>query len=206
MTADQDSDEFIVVAQRAWQRGLVAGTGGNMSLRRPEGCLIKPTGRANIDCRAEDLLLVDINGNCIAGTGAPSKDVNFHLALYQTRRDVGGVLHTHVPWATAITLLGYDALPTATPHAIEKLGHVPVLPYAPSGSAELCASVVAAFADPTRKAVLLARHGLIAAGSTLTAACEIAELVEETAQISLLVDLASGLPASSDHEKRVDHG
>jgi L-ribulose-5-phosphate 4-epimerase len=191
------AEEFMAVAQRAWQRGLVAGSGGNISLRLPgtPHIMIKPSGVATIECRPETLLRVDLRGKIISGAGRPSKDLNFHLAIYGLRPEVQGILHAHVPWSTALTLLGYRELPLVTPQSGLKLGRVPVVPYAPSETPELEALVAEAFHDPRVLCALLARHGLVAVGTTLTEACNVAELVEETAQIALLVRLGGGEPS-----------
>lgn len=194
------AEEFMAVARRAWERGLVAGSGGNLSLRVPGAShvMIKPSGVANIDCRPETLLGVDLQGTVISGEGRPSKDLAFHLGIYRARPDVQGIVHAHVPWATALTLLGCRALPLLTPHARTKLHRVPVVPYAPSESSELEMRVTAAFRPRETVAVLLERHGLVAVGSTLSAAESIAELVEETSQIAVLVRLGGGEVESCD--------
>ena len=185
------AEDYMAVAHRLWEQGLIAGSGGNLSLR-VEGesqIMIKPSGLANTDCRPETLLGVDLKGNLTRGQGRPSKDLGFHLGIYRVRSEVGGIVHAHVPWSTALTLLGYDELPLLTPHAQSKLRRVPVVPYAPSGSAELDRCVTDLFRAQEVVAALLERHGLVTAGATLPAAESLAELVEETAQIAMLVHL-----------------
>jgi L-ribulose-5-phosphate 4-epimerase len=191
--------EYLAVAERLWQRGLISGSGGNLSLRVPGGAeiMIKPSGVANVDCGPETLLGVDLAGNVVAGQGQPSKDLGFHLGIYRVRPDVQGIVHAHVPWATALTLMAYDQLPLLTPHAQSKLRQVPVVPFAPSASVELDRGVADVFRSPQRVAVLLERHGLVAAGATLSAAGELAELVEETAQIAVLVHLGRWQPMAT---------
>ena len=186
--------EYQQVAQRLWQRGLIAGSGGNLSLRvgQTSHIMIKPSGLANIDCQADNLLGVDVRGQVVVGRGRPSKDLGFHLAIYRVRPDVRGIVHAHVPWSTALSLLDYDELPLLTPHAQSKLVQVPVVPFAPSGSQELDNSVAAALAERSSVAIVLARHGLVTVGSSLPAAGRLAELVEETAQIAWLVHAGRG--------------
>jgi L-ribulose-5-phosphate 4-epimerase len=187
----QAAENYVAVARCLWERGLIAGSGGNLSLRvegEPQ-IMIKPSGLANVDCRPETLLGVDLEGKLTTGQGRPSKDLGFHLGIYRVRPDVRGIVHAHVPWSTALTLLGYDKLPLLTPHAQDKLRHVPVVPYAPSSSPELDRCVTRLFRDREVVAALLERHGLVTAGATLAAAESLAELVEETAQIAMLVHL-----------------
>jgi len=188
------AEEFARVSKRVWERGLVAGSGGNISLRVAGTGLvmIKPSGVAALDCGPEDLIGLDLDGRVVVGKGKPSKDTNFHLGIYRVRDDVHGIVHAHAPWAIAVGLLDYAQLPLLTTQAEAKLRRVPVLPFAPSESDELEALVVGAYRDPDVAAVLLARHGLVAAGPTLAVAEQVAELVEETAQIALLVRMAGG--------------
>jgi L-ribulose-5-phosphate 4-epimerase len=193
------AEEFARVARRAWDPGLVAGSGGNMSMRIPgtDRLLIKPSGVAIVECLPETLLQVDLDGTVADGRGAPTRDLNFHLAIYRARSDLAGVIHAHVPWATSLTFFNYAELPLLTPHAQEKLGRVPVLPYFASGMDELSTCVSEAFSNPQTRTVLLGRHGMIAAAETLTAAEQVAELVEETAKIAMLVQLGRGAIVSN---------
>jgi L-fuculose-phosphate aldolase len=146
---------------------------------------------ANVDCRAENLVGVDLEGNVVRGEGQPSKDVGFHLGIYRARPDVEGIVHAHAPWAISLGLLGYRALPLLTPHA-RNLRQVPVVAYADSGSEELDQRVIRVFASSDTAAVLLARHGLVTVGPSLERAGAVAEMVEETAQIAVLVHLGGG--------------
>jgi L-ribulose-5-phosphate 4-epimerase len=191
---DRAAQEFMAVAQRLWERGLLAGSGGNLSLRvgGTSHVMIKPSGVPNVDCRPETLLGVDLEGKVMIGQGQPSTDTGFHLGIYRARPDVQGIVHAHAPWSIALTLLGYRELPLLTPQAWYNLGQVPVVPYATPGSAEEDAWVVEAFRDERMVAILLQRHGLVTVGPALSAAENLAELVEETAQVALLVHMSGG--------------
>lgn len=188
------AQEFMAVAQRLWNRGLLAGSGGNLSLRvdGTSYVMIKPSGVPNVDCQPETLLGVDLTGKVVIGQGRPSTDTGFHLGIYRTRPKVQGIVHAHAPWSIALTLLGYQALPLLTPQAWYNLGRVPVVPYATPGSAEEDAWVVDALRDERMVAILLQRHGLVTVGSALAKAENLAELVEETAQVALLVHMGGG--------------
>jgi L-ribulose-5-phosphate 4-epimerase len=191
---DRAAQEFMAVAQRLWEQGLLAGSGGNLSLRvrGTPHVMIKPSGVPNVDCRLETLLGVDLAGKVVIGQGRPSTDTGFHLGIYRARPDVQGIVHAHAPWSIALTLLGYQALPLLTPQSWYNLGQVPVVPYATPGSVEEDAWVVDAFRDGERVAILLQRHGLVTVGPSLSAAENLGELVEETAQVALLVHMGGG--------------
>jgi len=191
---ERTAQEFMAVARRLWERGLLAGSGGNLSLRvaGTPHVMIKPSGVPNVDCRPETLLGVDLSAKVVTGQGRPSTDTGFHLGIYRARPKVQGIVHAHATWSIALTLLGYQALPLLTPQAWYNLGQVPVVPYATPGSAEEDAWVVDAFREEGRVAILLQRHGLVTVGPALSAAENLAELVEETAQVALLVHLGGG--------------
>ncbi|MGD8625014.1 MAG: class II aldolase/adducin family protein [Anaerolineae bacterium] len=185
------AEAFSAAARRLWARGLVAGSGGNLSLRLAGGkqFMIKPSGEASVDCTAGTLLGVDLAGRVVRGEGRPSKDLSLHLGIYRARPEVHGLVHAHAPWCTALGLLDYGEMPLPTPHARDYLGRVPVVAYRPPGSPELVAAVTEAFAAGAR-AALLAEHGLVTAGPSLTKAVQLAELVEETAQVVMLARMA----------------
>lgn len=184
--------EVARIAQRAHARGLAAGTGGNISARLPgqDRILIKPRGLSLADCTADRLLLMSLQGEVLAGGGKPTKEMSFHVGIYRTRPEVGAVLHCHAPWATAWAAIG-QALPLLTPHAEAKLHRVPVIPFAAQGSQDLADRVTTAFEDPDVVAALLERHGYIIVGANPNAAGNLAELVEETAQIGWLTQWPS---------------
>jgi L-ribulose-5-phosphate 4-epimerase len=191
---EKAAQEFMAVARRLWDRGLLAGSGGNLSLRvgGTSHVMIKPSGVPNVDCRPETLLGVDLTGRVVIGQGRPSTDIGFHLGIYRARPDVEGIVHAHAPWSIALTLLGYGELPLLTPQAWYNLGRVPVVPYATPGSPEEDAWVIDAFRDEGMVAILLQRHGLVTVGPALSKAENLAELVEETAQVALLVHMGGG--------------
>jgi ribulose-5-phosphate 4-epimerase/fuculose-1-phosphate aldolase len=185
------AEAFSAAARRLLARGLVAGSGGNLSLRLAGGkqIMIKPSGEASVECTAETLLGVDLAGNVVRGKGRPSKDLSLHLGIYRARPEVQGLVHAHAPWSTALGLLDYGEMPLPTPHARDYLAQVPVVAYRPPGSPKLVAAVTEAFAAGA-KAVMLAEHGLVTAAPSLNKAVQLAELVEETAQIVMLARMA----------------
>lgn len=176
----------------AHARGLVSGPGGNISARLPGSnlVLIKASGVPFRDMRPGDVVVVDLDGNVVEGRGGPSKEVRFHLGIYRARPDVGAVLHTHSPWASAYAALGRP-IPLVVAWARDRLGRVPVVGYAPPGSAELARMVVEAFRDPRVSAALLKDHGVVVAGRDLRDALDLAEVVEDAAKVAALCELLS---------------
>jgi len=180
--------EFLRIARRAVEVGLQSSTGGNISMRCGDRFLIKGIGNSFYDLKEPKISIVDIDGNNLLGTPKPSKEILFHLGVYRTRNDVCGVVHYHASFSTAYAVKGVS-IPLLTVHAKRILKKIPIAPEAPEGSKELADHVVSAFRDPEVKAILLAGHGLVAIGSTLSDAENIAELVEESAKISMFACL-----------------
>lgn len=85
------------------RRGLVTYTWGNVSgIDREKGLfVIKPSGVPYETLKASDMVVVDLNGQVVEGSARPSVDMPTHLALYRAWDGIGGIVHTHSPWATA---------------------------------------------------------------------------------------------------------
>lgn len=177
------------VSRRLYRRGLVSSVAGNVSLRAGDLVYITPTGAALGRLAAGDVVVTDMDGRQVAGAGRPSSELPMHLAILRADPAVRAVIHTHSPLAVAFAVVG-QALEPLTTEAEMLLGRVPVVPYAPPGSAAL-AEAVSAFV-PQHRAVLLARHGAVAWGPGLEAAYHVAEMVEEAARVHLLVKLLRG--------------
>jgi ribulose-5-phosphate 4-epimerase/fuculose-1-phosphate aldolase len=179
--------EMCLWARSMFERGLTPGSSGNLSARLADGYLVTPTGSCLGFLEPERLSKLDAEGKHIGGD-APTKEVPLHLAFYKARPQAGGVVHLHSTYATALSCLAHidpqNALAPITPYAIMQVGAVPVLPYAPPGSAEL--------AEPVREAaknaaaVLLANHGPVVSAKAFRAAVMAAEELEETAKLILL--------------------
>ena len=167
-----------------FQRGLTGGSAGNMSLRVEGGILATPTGIPFGELTPGNLSLLDETGALVSGPKA-TKEAPFHLAWYKANPDHLAVVHLHSPWAVAVSCLADldpgSPLPPLTPYQLMKLGHLAVTPYAKPGSAELCAGV--ARLAPGRTALLMANHGSITGGASLTKALDAAEELEATCRL-----------------------
>jgi L-fuculose-phosphate aldolase len=178
------SKAFRWASGRAFQRGLQVSTGGNISIRvGPGRFLTKPTGVGLFDCLDSDLVIVDAQGRPLEAHAKPTKDIQVHLAIFQKRPDVNGIVHYHAPYATAYAVKG-QTLPTV--HARRVLKEIPLIGEYPEGSPELADAVVQAFEDKEVVGLLMVDHGLLAIGPTLQQAQYRAELMEESARINWL--------------------
>jgi L-ribulose-5-phosphate 4-epimerase len=161
---------------------LVTWTSGNVSARDPESGLIviKPSGVKYEDLTPEKMVVVDLNGRKIEGGLNPSVDTATHLFIYRQRPDVGGVVHTHSPFATAFAAVGKSIPACLTAICDEFGGPIPVGGFAPIGGEEIGAEVVRAIGKST--AILMQNHGVFTIGKNAAAAVKAAVMVEDAAR------------------------
>ncbi len=163
--------------------GLVAGTWGNISaLVHQEGVMvITPSGMDYANLQSSDIVVLDLQGKILEGDRKPSSEAPLHLAIYQARRDVAGVVHTHSEVATAFAVVREPIPPVVEDAAMLVGGAVAVAEYALPGTEELAQHVVAALGD--RYAVLMANHGLVGVGRHVDEAFTVCQVVEKSAKI-----------------------
>jgi len=161
---------------------LVTWTVGNLSGRDPETGLvvIKPSGVRYEDLRPETMVVVALDGKIIEGDHKPSSDTASHLYIYRHRPDVGGVVHTHSPYATAFAAVG-QSIPVVLTAIADEFGcTIPCAGFAMIGGEEIGRQVVENIgASP---AILLKNHGVFTIGPDPTAAIKAAVMVEDVAR------------------------
>jgi L-ribulose-5-phosphate 4-epimerase len=164
--------------------GLVMWTGGNVSARVPGGDLmvIKPSGIGYDDLTPESMVVVDLDGKVVDGSFAPSSDTDAHAYVYRAMPEVGGVVHTHSPYATAWAARG-EAIPCVlTAIADEFGGPIPVGPFALIGGDDIGKGVVETLARYRSRAVLMKNHGVFTIGGTVHEAVKAAVMCEDVAR------------------------
>ena len=191
MTQAKEEDlrrQLTEISLRTYDRGLVRGSGGNISARLDERhVLITSSGLALGDTTPQNIVCVDLQtGDWQAQEPyIPSKETGFHREIYAARPDVGAVVHCHAPHATA-----YAANCMDIPYVIDaafKQPPMPHVPFAPSGTRRLAEAVgEAARSSPDFRVMLLDEHGIVAVGADLMEAFLFADLTEEIAQIAWL--------------------
>ncbi len=182
MRLEKEREAVVQFGKKMVAAGLTTGTGGNLSIAcRACGLIaITPSGVAYDQLTAAQIVVIDDQGRVVAGHGRPSSETTFHLALYRQRPDIGAVVHTHSVYATTLACLGWE-LP-AVHYLVGFCGNkVPLAPYATYGTTQLADNICASIG--TYQAVLLANHGLVAVGSGLPQAFEVAEEIEFVARI-----------------------
>lgn len=162
---------------------LVSLTCGNLAIRMPTGeILITPSGLAYDKMVEDDVIVCDIEGNIIEGERKPSSDTPAILYIFKHMPEINGVIHTHQPYATAISLIpGLTEFRVCfTGMANTCCGNVPIAPFSPAGSVEMGVDVVT-YCKQSR-AVILSNHGVMTIGPSLKDALYAAVYLEETAK------------------------
>ena len=181
---EQAAREIVRVCRRLYERGLVAGPDGNVSVRLGDGSILAtPAGMSKVDVEPDDLVVVDARGTVLHGSRAPSSELRMHLRIYQVRVDVHAVVHAHPPTATGFAVAGESFVAPVLPEVILQMGEVPLVRYATPGTDALadCIEPLAARHD----ALLLANHGATTMGPTLAVAHQRMESLEHAAKILL---------------------
>jgi L-fuculose-phosphate aldolase len=180
--------DIVRVCRRLYERGLIAGPDGNVSVRLSQDrVLITPAGQSKVDVTEYDLVEMSLDGTTRRGSGRPSSEAGMHLRVYRHRPDVQAVVHAHPPIATGFASAGEGFSQCVLPEMILQMGSVPLVPYATPGSEE-----VGDRCEPflrEHNALLLANHGATTMGSTLTVAHQRMESLEHTAHVVLVARL-----------------
>jgi len=189
MTEQETRQLLCELAASLFVRGFSVGSAGNISVRLPDGYLMTPTNSSLGRLEPVRLSKLDLNFRHIDGD-KPSKEVFMHRALYQARDEAGAVVHLHSTCATAVSCLPdvdrSTPIPPLTPYFVMRVGRrMPVVPYYRPGDAAMEPAIHAAARDA--RAVLLANHGPVVSGKTLTDAVYAAEELEEAAKLFLMV-------------------
>ena len=179
-------EQICELGKSLFDRGYTHGSTGNISAKLDDGWLLTPTNSCLGRLDPARLSKMSWEGKLLAGD-APSKESFLHLAMYEERKSFGAVVHLHGSESVGVSLLDNidcdDCLPPLTAYYIMRIGRLPLLPYYKPGDVALANAV----REVAKKhhAVLLANHGPIVAGTSLSAAVDAAEELEQTAKIFL---------------------
>jgi ribulose-5-phosphate 4-epimerase/fuculose-1-phosphate aldolase len=188
MNESQLREEICRLGASIYERGLTHGSTGNVSAKCGDGWLLTPTGSNLGRLDPARLSKLDWKGNLVSGD-APSKEAFLHLAMYEERSKNAAVVHLHSTHSVAVSVLDdvdpADVLPPLTAYYVMRIGSLPLVPYYAPGDMAL-AQAVRGFAGK-HHALLLANHGPVVAGSSLSAAADAVEELEATAKLYLLL-------------------
>jgi L-ribulose-5-phosphate 4-epimerase len=187
---------------------LVAWTAGNVSGRIPGAGLfiIKPSGVDYDEIAPDTMILCDLDGNVVEGDLSPSSDTAAHAYVYRAMPEVGGVVHTHSPYASAWAARGEPVPCVLTAMADEFGGEIPIGPFALIGSDDIGKGIVATLSGHRSPAVLMQNHGVFTIGASARDAVKAAVMCEDVARtVHVARQLGEPLPiAPADIDRLYD--
>ena len=195
---NQLREQICKCGQSLFNRGLTFGSAGNISARLPDGgWLMTPTNASLGELDPEKLSKIDALGNHIGGE-KPTKEAFLHRVMYSKRAKCEAVVHLHSTHSVAVSCLHglnhHNCLPPLTAYYVMRVGQLPLVPYYPPGDESLALAVENLATD--HHAVLLANHGPVVSGRSLSTALYAIEELEETAKLFLLLRGSETRPLS----------
>ena len=176
---------------------LVVWTAGNVSARVPgeDLMVIKPSGVSYEDLTPDSMVVCDLDGALVEGDLKPSSDTAAHAYVYRAMPEVGGVVHTHSPYATAWAACGEPIPCVLTAQADEFGGEIPIGPFALIGNDDIGRGIVDTLSAHRSTAVLMRNHGVFTIGVDARAAVKAAVMCESVAHtVHLARQLGEPLP------------
>jgi ribulose-5-phosphate 4-epimerase/fuculose-1-phosphate aldolase len=189
-----------------FDRGLTAGSSGNLSVRLPEECgggwLMTPTNASLGRLDPERLSKIAPDGRLLSGD-KPTKEQPLHTAVYAVRGTASAIVHLHSHYSVAVSVLRdidpKRVLPPLTAYYVMRVGRLPLVPYFRPGDPKVV-EVIGELAGESA-AVLLANHGPVVSGESLEAAVYATEELEETARLFLTI---YGKPVRSLDDEQIE--
>lgn len=182
---EKEKKQLEEICHLLYQRNLVTASDGNVSMRVGEDrILLTPSGKNKGMVRAEEMIVLDLEGNTLEGAGKASKEYPMHRIIYRERPDVQAVVHTHPVYATAFALAGKNLPDNYLIEMPMMLKKTALAPYATPGTAEMADAVKPYLQECD--AVLLKNHGAVTYGKSLTDAFNKMEVMESVAKTILM--------------------
>jgi len=193
--------EIVDFGKALYERRMVTGTSGNISGRLDdEAVIITPSGQCKGHLKEFDLIRMLINSGKVTAGGRPSMETPFHLAFYNGRKDVGGVVHAHPLHCTLLACSGRTVRTDLTPEGVMYLGEVAFVPYATPGSKELADNLAAAM--PGHNAFIMESHGAIAVGKDVAEAYYRMDALEFMAEMQIKAEGVGKVKGLEEREVR----
>ena len=186
-------EQIVRCFRKLYEEGTINLFEGNFSARCGENILMTPSQQNKETMTPDMLAVLDGAGNLLSANGLqPSSEARMHLEIYRLRPDVGAVVHTHSAFASAFALAGLPIRSQLAEMYLYYGGEIPCCAYGEPGTDAVFAEFERYFLRERRDVVLLANHGLAAAGRGVEEAFSRAEAVEKLAKTTLLARLLGG--------------
>ena len=183
MLKNEILEELVVASNIVYNKDLTPGKSGNLSCRYfDNGTEMVAITRTNISkgmVTVEDIITVDMKGKILEGKGTPSSETFLHLGIYNKRKEINAVVHTHSPYATGFSMSGKDLKRLEGFGSIDN-PYIPRVRYSKPGSSELAKETAKRMAGAD--AVILENHGVVTTGVNLSEAVLLAEFIEDIAK------------------------
>jgi L-fuculose-phosphate aldolase len=190
-TENELRQDIVDIGKLVYQKGWVAANDGNISIRLDAArILCTPTGVSKGMMHPDDMIVVDMQGNKLAGRKERTSEILMHLKIYEMRSDVHSVLHAHPPVATGFAAAGRPLNLALLPEVIIGLGCVPLASYGLPGTPALTEPLLPYI--PKYDAILMGNHGAVCYGPDVYRAFFRMETMEHFARISLVAELLGG--------------
>jgi L-fuculose-phosphate aldolase len=181
-------EEIVHYGRMLHERGFVAAMDGNLSVRlEGDRILVTPTCVSKGAMRPRDMVIVDLDGQQVAGRRNVTSEIGMHLLVYRTRPDIQAIVHAHPPTATGFAAAGIALTEPLVCEVVMGLGCIPLARYGTPGTSELAQTLEPYV--PSYDAILMSNHGVVTYGDTLEHAYMKMETVEHFAQIALVTHL-----------------
>jgi len=184
--------QILHVCRRMYEREMVASNDGNLAVKVGEDrILVTPAGKSKGFLTEDDLVLTDLDGNVVDGSGREvTSEIRIYMRIYKKRCDVGAAVHAHPLYATSYAASGKTINSAILPESVLALGHVPLVPYGTPGTDELADRIEEYLEE--HDVILLQNHGALALGSDVVKAYHRIESLEHTARITYLAETLGG--------------
>lgn len=182
-----DVSKLIEVCNNLYDKQLVSGKSGNVSIRLGDYIAITPTLKSINGLDEEDIVLVDFNFNTLSN-GKPSSEVGMHLEIYKKRPDVNAIIHMHAPYATGFAFSDKKIKRLEGFGQIKK-PYIASIEYEKPGTENLALSASNAIKE--EDVLILKNHGVICVGENLKETESLAVFIEESAKtqfVSLMLN------------------
>jgi len=197
----QHRQEIVRIGKMIHERGYVAATDGNISVRLRDGrILVTPTAMSKGMMRPSDLIIVDASGKRLRGKRCVSSEIAMHLLIYRLRQDINAVVHAHPPTATGYAAAGQALNPALLSEVVIALEDIPLAEYGTPGTSELCDTLAPLI--PRYQAILMSNHGVVTYGEDLLTAYMHMETVEHFAKVALVAHMLGRQHLLGDVEMR----